>query len=145
MRIRITVIALLAGLGLAFATASPASAEDAKVTIHKSDGVNGPEIASAIATIPGGGRGEFVEQAVQEAFDRDGGDYNVVMHNLSQGYEENLEGVKLYANVRYGEVNYGLWIAEGGEFTNTGDGGYINWAFRGWFDRDDNTVRFHQP
>ena len=52
------------------------------------------------------------------------------------------EGVKLYANVRYGKVNYGLWIAEGGSFSNTGDGGYINWAFRGWFDRVDNTVNF---
>ena len=143
MKIRTALVSAVAAIGLTASLGSAASAEETRVSIHKSDGVDEIAVASAIDDISGVDRGEFVEQAVQEAFDRDGGDYNVVMHNLSQGYEENLEGVKLYANVRYGKVNYGLWIAEGGEFTNTGDGGYINWAFRGWFDRDDNTISFH--
>lgn len=142
MKIRTAIVSAVATVGLVAGLGSPASAEEVKVSIHKADGVDGLAVASNIDDISGVDRGEFVEQAVQEAFDHDGGDYNVVMHNLSQGYEENLEGVKLYANVRYGKVNYGLWIAEGGSFTNTGDGGYINWAFRGWFDRVDNTVNF---
>ncbi|MCM3738638.1 stress protein, partial [Bacillus cytotoxicus] len=29
--------------------------------------------------------------------------------------------------------------------TNQGDGGWINWAFRGWFDRNGNHVKFHRP
>lgn len=26
-----------------------------------------------------------------------------------------------------------------------GDGGWINWAFRGWFDRDNQHIEFHRP
>ncbi|MCY9376009.1 hypothetical protein MOF34_12935 [Bacillus sp. T17B1] len=38
-----------------------------------------------------------------------------------------------------------IWVFEDGSFTNKGDGGWINWAFRGWFDRDDSTVETHRP
>ncbi|MFP3821487.1 stress protein, partial [Bacillus sp. SIMBA_008] len=36
-------------------------------------------------------------------------------------------------------------VFEDGSFTNKGDGGWINWAFRGWFDRDGDHVEFHRP
>ncbi|MBJ3792196.1 stress protein, partial [Bacillus sp. OA1] len=36
-------------------------------------------------------------------------------------------------------------VFEDGEFTNKGDGGWINWAFRGWFDRDGGHVKFYRP
>ena len=65
--------------------------------------------------------------------------------NLSQGYSEQLQGKRLYGNIQYGSIHYGLWIAESGRFTNTGDGGYDNWGFRGWFNRDGKTVDFHRP
>ncbi|MCI4171015.1 stress protein, partial [Bacillus spizizenii] len=32
-----------------------------------------------------------------------------------------------------------------GTYTNKGDGGWSNWAFRGCFDRDGSTVEFHRP
>lgn len=38
---------------------------------------------------------------------------------------------------------YGIWAFENGEFTNKGDGGWINWAFKGSFDRDGSHVKFH--
>ncbi len=40
------------------------------------------------------------------------------------------------------ESLFGIWVFEDGEFTNKGDGGWINWAFRGWFDRDGGHVKF---
>ncbi|GAA1774241.1 hypothetical protein [Streptomonospora arabica] len=121
------------------------AAESPTVTVHLDDGANGFEVGRAISAINEDNRGEFVRRAVDEAFEASGGRYNVILMNLSQGYEERLESKRLYANVRWGSINYGLWIAEAGEFTNTGDGGYINWGFRGWFDREGNTVRFHRP
>lgn len=154
-------VAPLAAMALLGAAVGPAQAETANpadprsttttaadsptVTVHLDDGANGFHVASAISAIDEDNRGEFVRRAVEEAFQASGGRYSVVMMNLSQGYEERLETKRLYANVRWGSINYGLWIAEAGEFTNTGDGGYINWAFKGWFDRDGDTVRFHRP
>jgi hypothetical protein len=139
--------ALAAGATLAAPTAAHAEAETPSVTISKEDGVNGPAVANAISQISTEDRGAFVSEAVGKAFDADGGDYNVVMMNLSQGYDAlGLEGVKLYANVSWGSIHYGLWIVEAGTFENTGDGGYINWAFQGWYDRpSDGTVVFKRP
>lgn len=147
MKIRIALMTALAMLGLGLLTSTPAHAgsETPEVSIHKADGVNGVQVAQAINNLREGSRDAFTQKAVQEAFDKAGGQYNVVMMNLSAGHEERLNNVKLYANVKYGAVYYGLWIFEDGEFTNTGDGGFLNWAFQGWFDRDGSTVRFHRP
>ncbi|MCY9402193.1 stress response protein YvgO, partial [Bacillus haynesii] len=34
---------------------------------------------------------------------------------------------------------------ESGQFTNQGDGGWINWAFKGWFDRNGQNVTVRKP
>jgi hypothetical protein len=144
-----TVAAAAITTGAVGATAGTAYAEDEvpSVTISLEDGANGPAVANAISQISTEDRGAFVSEAVSKAFEADGGDYNVVMQNLSQGYDAGgLEGVKLYANVSWGSIHYGLWIVDAGTFKNTGDGGYINWAFQGWWDRpDDQTVVFKRP
>lgn len=133
----------------ALAPQSAQAADDPvpQVQVFEENGVNGPAVANAIQQVITGDRGEFTQKAVKAAFDNDEGDYNVVMMNLSQGYDKSgLEGVKLYANVTWGSIHYGLWIVDAGTFKNTGDGGFINWAFRGWFDRpDDGTVSFTRP
>ncbi|QBI54067.1 hypothetical protein [Streptomonospora litoralis] len=125
--------------------AAAAVAQSPSVTVHLDDAANGFQVARAVSALDEDNRGEFVRRAVEAAFEASGGRYSVIMMNLSQGYEERLETKRLYANVRWGNINYGLWIAEAGRFTNTGDGGYINWAFKGWFDRDGGTVHFHRP
>jgi hypothetical protein len=140
--------AALAGAGtLAAPTAAHAEDEVPSVTVSLEDGANGPAVANAISKISTGDRGAFVSDAVTAAFDNDGCDCNVVMQNLSQGYDAGgLEGVRLYANVSWGAIHYGLWVVDAGTFKNTGDGGYINWAFQGWYDRpDDGTVVFKRP
>ncbi|MFG2399399.1 stress protein [Streptomyces lydicus] len=103
------------------------------------------KIESSIKTAQN--REGFVKNLMESAFYASGGQYNVMVHNLSQPYEEHLNGVKAYGSATYDGVVYGIWVFEDGEFTNQGDGGYINWAFKGWFDRPDNGgyVKFSRP
>lgn len=79
----------------------------------------------------------FVKNLMNTAWYEGGEKYNVVVRNLSQDYDENVKGVKLYGSAEYDGITYGIWVFEDGEFTNKGDGGWINWAFRGYFDRYD--------
>ncbi|WP_380702407.1 hypothetical protein [Salinithrix halophila] len=56
--------------------------------------------------------------------------YNVVVQNLEQPHDPTkLQGVKFYGSAKYGKITYGIWVFEGGEFENQGDGGWINWAY----------------
>ena len=69
--------------------------------------------------------------------------------NLSQDYNANqLQGVQYFDTVDYDGITFGVWVFEEGTFVNEGDGGYDNWAFRGWFEQtgdDQMTVNFHRP
>lgn len=143
----LAISAMLTGAP-AVAAASPSAADDApepQVTIHKAEGgISGPKVANALSDVREGDRGEFTQKAVDAADGNDDNDYNVIIMNLSQDYDSSrLDGVQAYANVKWDNISYGLWIVEGGEFENKGDGGYINWAFQGEFERDGNTVKFH--
>ncbi|MDK1472916.1 stress protein [Streptomyces sp. 549] len=122
-----------------------ADAPKPRVIIHTDKGANGVQVANAISNIREKNRGKFVEKARDAAFEKSGKRYNVVIINLAQKHKENLNTVRLYANVQYGGIYYGLYIAETGTFTNQGDGGYINWAFRGWYKRNGMTVTFRRP
>ncbi|WP_175411256.1 stress protein [Streptomyces sp. TRM64462] len=135
------------------ATASPAApasalpaaqAKSVTVKVAMDQLGAGNRIADALRGIKTDDRGKFVQEAVNKAFDAAGGRHNVMLMNLSQNYQERLQGKRLYANVQWGNIYYGLWIAESGAFTNQGDGGWINWGFKGWFDRDGGHVRFHR-
>jgi hypothetical protein len=71
--------------------------------------------------------------------------YNVMVFNMSQSYEKRIKGVKYFKQVNYQGVPYGVWIFKDGDFTNKGDGGFINWAFNGNFTRtgdQGHTVKF---
>ncbi|MBM6402841.1 hypothetical protein JQN72_01095 [Phycicoccus sp. CSK15P-2] len=57
-----------------------------------------------------------------------------------------IEGLALEAQIEYdGIPTFRVWVFDSATVTNNGDGGYINWAFRGWFDRDGSTVHFRRP
>lgn len=86
----------------------------------------------------------FVKNLMETSFHEAGGNYNVMVFNLSQDYEERFTGVQLYGSATYGDVVYGIWVFEEGEFTKKGDGGWINWAFKGFFDRNGDYVKFHK-
>jgi hypothetical protein len=87
-------------------------------------------------------RSGFVKNLMNGAFYGAGERYNVMVFNLSQDYEESFRGVKFYGSAVYDGVTFGIWVFEDGEFTNKGDGGWINWAFYGLFDRNGGYVRF---
>ena len=94
-------------------------------------------------------RSGFVKGAMEKSFFESGQQYNVMVMNLSQGYNsDQLQGVQYFDTVDYDGITYGVWVFEEGTFINEGDGGYDNWAMRGWFERtgdDEKTVNFHRP
>ncbi|MFG3494549.1 stress protein [Streptomyces sp. NPDC047928] len=125
-------------------SALPAKGKTVTVKVALDQLGAGGRIADALKGINTDDRGKFVQEAVNKAFDAAGGRHNVMLMNLSQNYQERLQGKRIYANVQWGNIYYGLWIAESGEFTNQGDGGWINWGFKGWFDRNGGHVKFHR-
>ncbi|MDB9309023.1 hypothetical protein PN471_10305 [Aphanizomenon sp. CS-733/32] len=90
-------------------------------------------------------RSGFVKNVMNTAFYGAGQRYNVMVFNLSQNYKHNFRGVKFYGSAVYDGVTFGIWVFEHGEFLNEGDGGWINWAFSGWFNRNGKYVRFRKP
>lgn len=102
----------------------------------------GQAIASGVSANQN--REGFVKNLMETAFYSAKEQYNVMVFNLSQDYEDRFNGVQLYGSANYDSVVYGIWVFEDGEFANKGDGGYINWAFRGWFDRDGSHVKFRK-
>lgn len=145
-------LAVLAVLGTAVLPAqllgSASASDDApvpEVSVHLDNGVNGFRIAHDITQVRVHHQEDFVKKVVDIAFNDAGGRHNVIIQNLRNNYEEHLQGTRLYANVEFDHVHYGLWIADSGSFTNQGRGGYDNWGFKGWFTRTGNHVEFHRP
>ncbi|MGV7063777.1 stress protein [Bacillus velezensis] len=103
----------------------------------------GNSIADAIKSAQN--RDGFVKNLMESSFYASGQKYNVMVFNLSQEYEDHFNSVQFYGSAVYDGITYGIWVFEDGSFTNKGDGGWINWAFRGWFDRDGDHVEFHRP
>ncbi|MEU4359889.1 stress protein [Streptomyces virginiae] len=137
------------------ATSSPATSAaepDAAAAADKSVSVSvsmdqlghGKAIADALRAIKTDDRGTFVQEAVDKAFKAAGGRHNVMLFNLSQNYNDQFQGTRVYANVQWGNIHYGLWIFESGQFTNQGDGGWINWGFVGWYERNGGHVKFNR-
>ncbi|MFE9469081.1 stress protein [Streptomyces virginiae] len=137
------------------AAASPATSAaepDAAAAADKSVSVSvsmdqlghGKAIADALRAIKTDDRGTFVQEAVDKAFKAAGGRHNVMLFNLSQNYNDQFQGTRVYANVQWGNIHYGLWIFESGQFTNQGDGGWINWGFVGWYERNGGHVKFNR-
>ncbi|MCP9944802.1 stress protein [Streptomyces somaliensis] len=136
----------------AASSTAPAAPEGGPEAAGKSVTVNvsmdqlgrGRAIADALRSIDTDDRGAFVQKAVDKAFEAAGGWHNVMLFNLSQNYDDRFQGTRLYANVKWGNIHYGLWVFESGEFTNKGDGGWINWGFRGWYERNGGHVKFNR-
>lgn len=104
-------------------------------------------IASAIAGAISSSenRDAFVKNLSYTAFYGAQSRYNVMVFNLNIDHDYSLQGVYAYGSANYDGIVFGIWVFEEGWFVNKGDGGYINWAFIGWFDRDGGSVTFHKP
>ncbi|HEY9867210.1 MAG TPA: hypothetical protein V6D21_23750 [Candidatus Obscuribacterales bacterium] len=101
-------------------------------------------IADRIASAVDGGsdRSGFVKGLMESAVHQAGDQYNVMVFNLGNDYERSFNGIQFFATAPYQNLTFGIWIFEDGDFTNKGDGGWINWAFSGVFDRHDKYVKF---
>ena len=104
-------------------------------------------IATAISCAVHGDqdRSAFVKNLMESTFYATGQRYNVMVFNLGQNYDHRFNGVQFYGSAVYQNLTFGIWVFESGEFTNQGDGGWINWAFRGRFERNGNHVKFNKP
>ncbi|MCP9956650.1 hypothetical protein [Streptomyces sudanensis] len=89
-------------------------------------------------------RSGYVKSLMEGSFYEAGQRYNVMVINDANRYSSNLHGVVYDAKVRGIHGTYRVIVFESGQFTNHGDGGWINWAFRGWFDRDGGYVNFYR-
>jgi hypothetical protein len=60
-----------------------------------------------------------------------------------------LNDIVFYGSTVYSDGTiFGMWAFKDGEFTHDGDGGWINWAMKGWYDRDGDGgkhVVFNNP
>ncbi|MGW5849008.1 stress protein [Streptomyces sp. NPDC055254] len=92
----------------------------------------------------GQNRSGYVKSLMEGAFYESGQRYNVMVINDANRYTPNLHGVVYDAKVSGIHGKYRVLVFESGQFTNHGDGGWINWAFRGWFDRDGGYVNFRR-
>ena len=93
-------------------------------------------------------RKSFVKNLMESTFQAAGREYNVMVFNLAQDYDDNFNDVVFYGSGIVDDITFGIWAFRDGEFTNSGDGDYINWAFRGWYDRDeedDKHIIFRDP
>ncbi|MEV6683311.1 stress protein [Streptomyces erythrochromogenes] len=135
------------------AVSSPAASEpdtaaaadkSVSVTVSMDQLGRGKAIADALRGIKTDNRGTFVQEAIDKAFKAAGSRHNVMLFNLSQNYNDQFQGTRVYANVQWGNIHYGLWVFESGQFTNQGDGGWINWGFVGWYERNGGHVKFNR-
>lgn len=141
------------------AALKPTSAESITIAnpkatlIAQGGGVPAAEIPIDLLEI-----GKTIDEAVKSAENRDGfvvammeaavieakkRGYNVMVFNLSQSYKTDIRNTaEFFKLIEYDGIPYGVWIFDKGTFTNEGDGGSINWAFYGDFERDGMTVKF---
>ncbi|GAA2841267.1 stress protein [Crossiella cryophila] len=90
-------------------------------------------------------RSGFVNGIMEGSFYDAGQRYNVMVTKQNHPYTANLHNIVYDAIVHSGYPDFRVIVFESGTFTNRGDGGHINWAFRGWFTRDGMTVNFRKP
>ncbi|GAB0491521.1 hypothetical protein MMPV_002775 [Pyropia vietnamensis] len=94
-------------------------------------------------------RGSFTRSAVSRSAGIRLGDgrsigsvYNVLIFNQEVKQNHALNGVVCRQAFQFAGRTYVLWIFRDGWFHNEGDGGYINWAFIGSYDKSGGFVQF---
>ncbi|RDI46470.1 hypothetical protein [Nocardia mexicana] len=122
------------------ATAFTAPAASAK-PLPVDPGALGQAIASSIKAA--NNREAAIEAAVNQAYFDEREEFGVLAMNLQQPHDDSKLDVAGYTSFDYDGITYGLYLIEGGQFTNNGDGGFANWRYRGLVDRRDGmTVYF---
>ncbi|MBO0608762.1 hypothetical protein [Myceligenerans salitolerans] len=84
-------------------------------------------------------RGEM-SRYLAAKYARDHPDKNIIVvhEDIGVDFGSDVQGLERLA----AEGDFDVFALDEGTVTRRGDGGYINWAFYGRFERDDNVVRF---
>ncbi|MCK2240541.1 MULTISPECIES: hypothetical protein [unclassified Crossiella] len=145
-----TAVAAPAQLAASQSPASIAAAQGIKIdvftnTVDITTKIYGI-VADAIKTHQN--RGGYVKSLMEGGFYDARERYNVLVIKADHPYDVNLQGKVYDARVHSDAYpDFHIYVFDSGTVVNRGDGGWINWAFRGWFDRPGNggTVNFHKP
>lgn len=88
----------------------------------------------------------LVRSLLEAAWYETGESHNVLVIKDDHPKDIQVEGVVSDATYSFDDYpTFRVIVFESGTVTNQGDGGFINWTFRGWWDRQDSTVTFHKP
>ncbi|TDD63233.1 stress protein [Kribbella antibiotica] len=90
-------------------------------------------------------RAGYVKSLSEAAFHEADGQYNVMVINDANRRVWSLSDVVYEAKASGHHGTYHIFVFKAGFIRNEGDGGYINWAYQGWWNRDGKTVNFHRP
>ncbi|GGK81794.1 hypothetical protein [Mangrovihabitans endophyticus] len=96
-------------------------------------------------------RSGYVRSLLEAGWYKTGEKHNVVVMVAPGGktkgrFAINVKGKVSDAVYHYkGYPPFRVIVFKSGTVKNKGDGGYINWAYRGWFTRNNMTVHFHKP
>src|SRR5689334_13287450 len=86
----------------------------------------------------------YVKSLMEGAWYAGGQKYNVVVIRWRNDYEAHFSGVAYDQKVSAdGFPAFRVAAFQEGTLVNRGDGGYQNWAFKGWFTRNGGSVTFH--
>jgi hypothetical protein len=100
-------------------------------------------IASAIEEAQANAsRDTFVKNQLEDAWNKAGGRYNIMVINTKLNYSLDLKGVVGDVTYHHSTYGYRVLVFESGTVVNRGDGGWINWGFQGVWNRDGGTVNF---
>jgi len=110
------------------------------------------DIAYHYGTMPSNGQREEYTQNTSQAWTCIRPDCNVMVMNKAvhhEWYKGNVGAIERYEYTlgKDGQFTYIVFVMPRGKgpyyFRNKGDGGYINWSFRGDFQRDGGWVTFY--
>ena len=91
-----------------------------------------------------GARERFTKELCQTYNNKHNRKMNIMVFNVEQSFDDRFHNVREEVNTEICGIPYRVWAFESGEFTNKGDGGFINWCFIGKLDRDGGHVKFHK-
>jgi len=89
-------------------------------------------------------RGAWVRSLLEQMKSKTQGKVSIMVFNMEQPFDFNPPGKVQFTKVTFnGRITYGIWVFHSAAvFKNKGDGGFINWAFYGVFNRRGGTVTF---